>query len=188
MLRPKAQFEHYHQITPAWLKERGLEALLLDLDNTLVPYRNYGDCSPELRQWLDDLHSAGIQTMLVSNGSRRRVRYWREQLGIPGFGPAGKPWFGFNRALRRLQLEPKRVAVVGDQLFTDVLGGNLVGAFTIMVQPISKKELGYTRLIRRLEQLVLGHSNVGLITNASSENEHFDPKLNSKGRTIESED
>ena len=188
MLRPKAQFERFDQITPAWLQERGVKAVLLDLDNTLVPYRAYGECPPELRAWLDGLHLAGIQTMLVSNGSRRRVRYWRELLGIPGFGPAGKPWFGFNKALKQLKLNAKQVAMVGDQLFTDVLGGNLVGALTILVQPISKKELGYTRLIRRLERLILNGGNVGLVTNNSSENERFDPNLNPKGRTIESED
>ncbi|MDX2006155.1 MAG: YqeG family HAD IIIA-type phosphatase [Meiothermus sp.] len=188
MLRPAAQFERFDHIDPAWLLERGIRAVLLDLDNTLVPYRAYGECPPELRAWLDSLHAAGIQTMLVSNGSRRRVRYWRELLGIPGFGPAGKPWFGFNKALRRLRLNASEVAMVGDQLFTDVLGGNLVGALTILVQPISKKELGYTRLIRRLERLILGTGNVGFMTGPSKQNEHFDPEINPESRKIDSED
>jgi len=168
-------------ITPQWLRERGLKAVLLDLDNTLVPYKTYGEAPEEIREWLQMLKETGVEVMLVSNGSQRRVRYWREKLGIPGFGPAGKPWFGFRKALRRLALTPREVAVVGDQLFTDVLGGNLIGAYTVLVPPISKKEMGYTRLVRRLERWVLQNPSLGL---AVRPNEEFDPKEYSQEPTI----
>lgn len=146
---------------------------MLDLDNTLVPYKTYGEAPPGLLEWLEALKEAGIQVMLVSNGSRRRVHYWREKLGVPGFGPAGKPWFGFRKALRRLALAPREVAVVGDQLFTDVLGGNLIGAYTVLVPPISKREMGYTRWVRKLERWVLQSLSLGL---SAGGNEEFDPK------------
>jgi HAD superfamily phosphatase (TIGR01668 family) len=155
VLKPKARLKSVNSITPQWLGERGLKAVLLDLDNTVIPYKSYGEAPEGLVEWLKTLKEAGFQVMLVSNGSRRRVRYWREKLEIPGFGPAGKPWFGFRKALRQLGLTPRKVAVVGDQLFTDVLGGNLIGAYTVLVPPLSKKELGYTRLVRRLERWVI---------------------------------
>jgi HAD superfamily phosphatase (TIGR01668 family) len=150
-----------------------LKAVLLDLDNTLVPYRTLGEAPEGLLEWLQALKEAGVQVILVSNGSRRRVHYWREKLEIPGFGPAGKPWFGFRKALRRLALTPREVAVVGDQLFTDVLGGNLIGAYTVLVPPLSKKEMGYTRLVRKLERWVLRNPTFGLTAGASEE---FDPQ------------
>ncbi|MCX7602227.1 MAG: YqeG family HAD IIIA-type phosphatase [Meiothermus sp.] len=173
MLRPRAHLRSVTAITPQWLQERGLRALLLDLDNTLVPYRTYGEAPLGLLAWLQTLQDAGIQVMLVSNGSRRRVRYWCEKLGVPGFGPAGKPWFGFRKALRRLGLAPREVAVVGDQLFTDVLGGNLIGAYTVLVPPLSKREMGYTRLVRKLERWVLQNTGLGLVAGGGEE---FDPK------------
>ncbi len=172
MLKPRARLKSVTAITPQWLRERGLKAVLLDLDNTLVPYKTYGEAPEEIREWLQMLKETGVEVMLVSNGSQRRVRYWREKLGIPGFGPAGKPWFGFRKALRRLALTPREVAVVGDQLFTDVLGGNLVGAYTVLVPPISEKEMGYTRLVRRLERWVLQNSSP---SGAAEAGEEFDP-------------
>lgn len=173
MLKPRARFQSVTAITPQWLGERGLKAVLLDLDNTLVPYKTYGEAPQGLVEWLQTLKEAGVQVMVVSNGSRGRVRYWCERLEVPGFGPAGKPWFGFRKALRRLALTPREVAVVGDQLFTDVLGGNLIGAYTVLVPPLSKKEMGYTRLVRKLERWVLRNPSFGL---AAGANEEFDPK------------
>jgi hypothetical protein len=133
-----------------------LSALLLDLDNTLVPYGDHGEPPPALQEWLKQLRGAGLSAYLVSNAKPSRVHYWSERLGLPGLGLAAKPWLGFRRALRRWKLQPAQVAVIGDQLFTDVLGGNLVGAHTVLVSPLSKQELGYTRLVRRLERWVLG--------------------------------
>ncbi|WP_182482488.1 YqeG family HAD IIIA-type phosphatase [Meiothermus luteus] len=174
MLRPKALLPAVTAVTPQWLSERGLRAVLLDLDNTLVPYEAYGEAPRHLLEWLEGLKQAGVRVFLVSNGSPRRVRYWCERLGVPGFGPAGKPWFGFREALRRLELTAREVAVVGDQLFTDVLGGNLVGAYTVLVPPLSSREMGYTRLVRRLERWVLRSLNP----------EAFDPEGVRPGPTI----
>ncbi|WP_027876207.1 YqeG family HAD IIIA-type phosphatase [Meiothermus cerbereus] len=181
MLKPGAQLNSVTQITPAWLQERGLKAVLLDLDNTLVPYKTYGEAPEGLLTWLQSLKNAGIPVMLVSNASPWRVRYWCEKLGIPGFGPAGKPWFGFRKALRRLGLPPRQVVVVGDQLFADVLGGNLAGMYTVLVPPLSQNELGYTRLVRKLERWVLQNPNFRCAPGA---NEEFDPKDFCQNSTI----
>ncbi|RDI96649.1 YqeG family HAD IIIA-type phosphatase [Meiothermus sp. QL-1] len=177
MLWPRARLQSVTEITPLWLRERGLRGVILDLDNTLVPYGFYGEPPAHLVGWLEELKAAGIPLVLVSNGSRARVGYWREKLGVLGLGPAGKPWCGFRSALRRMGLQACEVAVVGDQLFTDVLGGNLVGAYTVLVPPLSSRELGYTRLVRRLERFVL---RVLLA-------EEFDPGKTRQGPTIKKE-
>lgn len=156
MLRPKAQLASVTELTPQWLAERGLRAVLLDLDNTLIPYNTYGEAPAVVLEWLGALREAGIEVRLVSNALSGRVRYWSEKLGVQGYGPAGKPWFGYAGAIRDLELLPGEVAVVGDQVFSDVLGGNLVGAYTVLVTPLSDKDLMYTRLVRKLEVLVLG--------------------------------
>lgn len=155
MLRPKAQMSSVLEITPQWLQERGIKGLLLDLDNTLVPYKFKGEPPEELLAWMRALEAAGVRVFLVSNARRKRLKAWSAKLGVEGIGLAGKPWFGIRKGLKRLGLPASQVAVVGDQVFTDVLGGNLAGAYTVLVRPISQKELGYTRLVRRLERLIL---------------------------------
>jgi uncharacterized protein len=169
-------------ISPAWLKEQGFEAILLDLDNTLVPYRSFEEPAQGVTDWLQAIKSLGIQVVIVSNGSKRRVEYWTKRLEVPGFGPAGKPWSGFGKALKQLGLPASKVAVVGDQVFTDVLGGNLVGAFTILVRPLSDQELIYTKAVRWLERLVLAQA---LPERIKIPNAPSDPKILPKSSTME---
>lgn len=154
-LKPKERLESLFQLTPEWLQARGLKGVILDLDNTVVPYKFRGEPSAELVAWVEGLKRAGVKLFLVSNARRKRLAYWSEKLGVAGTGLAFKPWFGFKKGLRRLGLSPREVVVVGDQLFTDVLGGNLAGLHTVLVPPLSRRELGYTRLVRRLERWVL---------------------------------
>jgi len=154
MWRPRLLLSSVFELTPEWLQERGLRGLLLDLDNTLVPYGAWGDPPQELLTWLAGLKAAGLGLCLVSNALPERLNFWSKRLELP-FVPAAKPWWGFRQGVRRLGLKPSEVAVVGDQLFTDVLGGNWAGCYTILVRPLSEQELGYTRLVRRLERWIL---------------------------------
>ncbi|AEB12838.1 YqeG family HAD IIIA-type phosphatase [Marinithermus hydrothermalis] len=155
MLRPNAQITALSELTPEWLRARGLKGVVLDLDNTLVPYGEEGPVPEALLEWLASLKAAGIKVAIVTNALPGRARHWGERLGLEVRALAGKPWKGFRRTIRRMGLTPREVAVVGDQLFTDVLGGNLVGAYTVLVPPLSEKGLPHTRLIRRLERCIL---------------------------------
>ena len=158
-LQPDARLEDVYHITPEYLRALGLRGLALDLDNTIVPY---GDNRENLRLtiWVAGLSAAGVRAVLVSNAMPERVRLWSGRLGVPGLALAGKPWpWGFRRAARRMKLAPSEVAVVGDQLFTDVLGGKLAGSFTILVTPISSNSLPHTRLARYAERLLLSRSH-----------------------------
>ncbi|WP_424950418.1 YqeG family HAD IIIA-type phosphatase [Deinococcus sp.] len=155
LLRPRVILPHIHDITPAFLDGHGLRGLLLDLDNTLIPYGSY-DERAEVATWARNLQAGGYALYLLSNATRERARLWAARLGLPGVGLAGKPFAReYRRGLSAVNLPAEQVGMVGDQLFTDVLGGNWAGMFTIMVRPISDNALPHTRLTRRLERLVL---------------------------------
>ena len=164
LLRPRVILPHIYDITPAFMELHDLGGLLLDLDNTLIPYGSY-DEQAEVKHWAGALQAAGYPLYLLSNARRERARVWAERLGLPGVGLAGKPFAqGYRRGLSVVNLPAHRVGMVGDQLFTDVLGGNWSGMFTIMVRPISDNALPHTRFARRLERLVLkryGHDWAG---------------------------
>jgi HAD superfamily phosphatase (TIGR01668 family) len=155
LLWPDVRLERVEHITRPFLEERGLKGLILDLDNTLVPY-GLMDEIPQLVAWARGLSEAGVSARLVSNAMPERVRVWSERLNIPGVGVAGKPLpGGFRRAMRSMGLSGRQVAVVGDQLFTDVLGGKLAGAYTILVDPLSANALPHTRFARAAERVAL---------------------------------
>ncbi len=154
---PRERLASVREITPAWLKERGLRGLIVDLDNTLVPYGAPPPPPAELASWKQELDRAGVPLAIVSNARRERTRRWAEALGVPGWGLAGKPLpLAIRRAARALGLKPGEIAVVGDQLFTDVLGANLAGCYSVLVEPIEPRGgLPHTRWIRGLERRLL---------------------------------
>lgn len=150
MFWPRAVLPGLTHLTPEFLTARGLKGVILDLDNTLLPYE--GEEIPEdLLAWFQGLKESSISLYLLSNSRPGRFKRVQAALDLPGHAPALKPWFGFRKAIRTLGLSPDQVAVVGDQVFTDVLGGNLVGAYTILVPPLGEREFFYTRFIRLLE-------------------------------------
>lgn len=126
-----------YELTGAALERRGFTLLLADLDNTLVPY---GVPLPDerLRAWRDDLAAHGVTLFVLSNNRHEsRPRIFSDALEIPYIGHAGKPKTpAFFRAMEQLGASKEQTAIVGDQIFTDVLGGNRAGVSTILVQPI----------------------------------------------------
>lgn len=124
-------------ITGAALERRGIKLLLADLDNTLVPY---GVPLPDerLKAWRDDLRAHGVALFILSNNRHeQRPRIFAQGLDVPFIGHAGKPKTpSFYRAMEQMGVTKEQTAIVGDQIFTDVLGGNLAGVSTILVEPI----------------------------------------------------
>ena len=116
---------------------RGITLLLADLDNTLVPY---GVPLPtdEVRAWNEELKAAGVTLFVLSNNRHAdRPRIFCEALGIPFIGHAGKPKAGsFFKAMEQMGVSREQTAIVGDQIYTDILGGNRAGVTTILVKPI----------------------------------------------------
>ncbi|PTX64806.1 hypothetical protein C8P63_10122 [Melghirimyces profundicolus] len=136
------------------LQRRGVKAAIVDLDNTLVE-SNRPEATPELIRWLDRLQGMGFKVMIVSNNNRTRVSRFATPLRVPYIHRARKPLSAaFKKAMRRLEVGPGETVMVGDQLFTDVLGGNALGLHTILVVPVSEAEGFFTKLNRLLERVV----------------------------------
>lgn len=139
---PRADFafKKLTDISPDFLKSRGLRLLLLDLDNTIAPYTVK---APEngVISWAEKLKSEGIELFIVSNNRKtERVRSFSKILGINWINKAGKPAVrGILEAMRRCRARPEETALAGDQSYTDVLGANLAGITPILVEPISLK-------------------------------------------------
>lgn len=137
------------------LAATGVSHLLIDLDNTLLP-RDGSGISAEIRAWVAALPETGFSACLVSNNWHAHVEQTAADIGLPIVAKALKPLpHAFRKGLARLQASPETSAVVGDQIFTDVLGGNLLGMTTILVTPLSASDLPHTLFLRRIESRVL---------------------------------
>lgn len=142
-------------IEPEFLKQQGIKAVMVDLDDTLVA-SNSSLLSQEYRHWLESIKTAGVKVLILSNGSPARVRYWSEELGLPGFALVGKPFaFAFRKGLKKIGAQAHETAMIGDQIFTDILGANLSGLKSILVKPLTAGKYPHTRLARRLERRIL---------------------------------
>ena len=143
-LRPNLHLESVIDLPAERLRGLRLDALLLDMDNTLKDYRA-AEFSPDVKRWIESLKAAGIQMCILSNGKHHRVEPKAAQLGIPFVDNALKPFpFRCRSAVRRLGVPRERTGIVGDQLFADVLTGRLAGLFTILVRPTSGNEPWFT--------------------------------------------
>lgn len=125
-------------LTGQSLERSGVRLLLADLDNTLCPY-SVNEPSQALRDWLADLEAHGVKFFLLSNSRKpKRPAHFAQALGIGYLGHAGKPKRGgFIRAMAGQNVTAGECAMVGDQIFTDILGANRAGVRSILVKPIS---------------------------------------------------
>jgi len=152
---PDVVLDSIEDITPEFLAERGIKAVLLDIDNTLVPYATRQP-DERARNWFDTMEEAGIKIWIISNAKEKRVREFMKDLNFDAVYKARKPGKAcFRKVLDELGMEPRQVAMVGDQIFTDVWGGRRSGLYTILVQPIDNKENPFIKLKRILEIPVL---------------------------------
>jgi HAD superfamily phosphatase (TIGR01668 family) len=137
------------------LEAMGKRGLIVDLDNTLTGFGQTQLCEENLA-WVERAHERGMPVVMVSNNFTDRVTSIARELRVPCVPNALKPLpFGVIRAIRILGVPRGRVALVGDQLFTDVLAGKLCGIYTILTEPIEPKDFPLTRLFRFFERLML---------------------------------
>ncbi|MGG1638522.1 hypothetical protein BK120_24210 [Paenibacillus sp. FSL A5-0031] len=155
-LLPHMRVNTVYEINLDELHARGVRGIITDLDNTLVGAKE-ALATPELVQWLDYVRSRGFQVVIVSNNNETRVGKFAAPLNIPYIHAARKPaGKSFKRALSVLRLAPEETVVIGDQMLTDVLGGNRMGLYTILVTPIAPADEGImTRVNRRIERIAL---------------------------------
>lgn len=154
-LCPKVQAESVLELDLHELQKIGIRGIIFDLDNTLVEWKQ-DNLNPEVIQLVSRFKSAGFQMCILSNALEYRVEAIAKLLEIPYVSQATKPRKSpFKKALEILGTEPEETAVVGDQLFTDILGGNRMELYTIWTPPLSTTEFLSTKAVRKLEKLVI---------------------------------
>lgn len=154
-LLPRKRILRLVDIDAVFMREHGLEAVLLDIDNTMALHDD-PEPAPGVREWIAAMLREGFRLIIVSNNSSQRVADFAHSLGLGFVGKAQKPLAkGFRRACRELRVKPSEALVVGDQIFTDILGGNLCGAYTVMVEPLGEHETDFIKFKRRLERPLL---------------------------------
>lgn len=154
ILYPKANFNNVREIKIDFLRENKINALILDVDNTLIDYdKNLEDGTIE---WAKSLKEQGIKLHILSNSNKKeKVKTVAQKLNIEYDYFAKKPLkTGFNKVKQKLQENPENIGVVGDQIFTDIVGGNRCKMFTILVEPVAEKDIWITLLKRPLENAI----------------------------------
>ncbi len=155
LLQPNYTRLCYRDLTPEFLQSEGIEVLLLDIDNTIAPYEQL-EPDDHIRAWLSALERAGIRTAFLSNNHADRVELFNKTLGRPCRSDACKPLpFRGKKLMRSLGGNRKNTAIMGDQVFTDVVAARTMGIRAILVPPIKDKTNRVTRFKRYLERGVL---------------------------------
>lgn len=153
-LLPKQILERLTDITPPLLSESGVRALFLDFDNTIVPYTT-DEPARDVLDWLSRMREAGIFLCVVSNSRKPRVVRFCETYALPCVTHSRKPFQkGIRTALARYGFQPGETALVGDQIFTDVLGANCGGLRSILIRPLRLHNI-WLRLRHLLEKPVI---------------------------------
>lgn len=153
--KPYLQVERATDITVELLKQMNISCLILDVDNTLCLKKGKIIIDGVL-SWLDQMQKDGIKLIILSNAKPKRMEGIAKKFGLPFVGLGGKPLtFGYKRAAKRMGENIKNCAIVGDQLLTDILGGNLAGCKTILVCPVELENSFGFKIKRGIERKLL---------------------------------
>lgn len=152
---PTYIFDKVEDIPFDLFKKERITAVLFDMDNTLVDYQY--KYNKKVREWLKELKKRDVKVCILTNSPKaNRVKQIGRELSMKYLHNAFKPWsFGFTKATELLDEKKENMVIIGDQLFTDILGGNRFGIRTILVKPLEKKEFFGTRIKRPLEKYII---------------------------------
>lgn len=152
---PDQHVKSIFDITPESLIEKGVKGIITDLDNTLVEW-DRPSATPKLIEWFENMKKHNILVTIVSNNNEERVKSFSDPLVTPYIYRARKPMtIAFNRAVKEMGLKKEETVVIGDQLMTDVFGGNRGGFHTILVIPVAQTDGVATRFNRAIERRLL---------------------------------
>ena len=154
LLYPKKYINRITDIDLAFLNENNIKGLILDVDNTLIDIER--NVLEGLEEWANKMIDSGIILYIVSNSNKKeKVKDIANKLKIPFIYFATKPLKrGLKKAAKDMNLNYNNIAVIGDQIFTDVLGANRLKMYSILVEPISDKDIFITRINRKFESVV----------------------------------
>lgn len=160
-LQPDIYVKSIYTLDINWLIERGIKGVILDIDNTLITHKQKVP-DEKVIKLIKYFQENDIQTAIVSNAAKRRVDIFNEKLGLYAGYRAFKPSKqGFIKAMNKLKTLPEETAVIGDQLFTDIRGGNKLGLTTILVQPLDEHEPITVRVKRIVERIFVKQKPIG---------------------------
>ncbi len=154
---PKSYFEKVTDISPEFLKENKIQGLILDVDNTLIDFDR--NLLKGIDDWYQKIRENDIKCIILSNSNKQeKIKMVADSIGIPFIYFATKPLKrGFVKAQKQLEIQNENIAVVGDQIFTDVIGANRCKMFSILVKPIAEKDIWITKVKRPIENMIIRH-------------------------------
>ena len=155
LLYPKEYINSVKEITINFIEKYNLKGLILDVDNTLIDY--YKKMPDGINEWAEEMKKAGIKLYILSNSNKKeKVEAVAKKLNIEYINFAKKPFkTGFLKIKKIMYLNSENIGVVGDQIFTDVLGANRCKMFSILVRPIDEKDIFITKFNRFLEKIII---------------------------------
>jgi len=152
---PNQHVKSILDIHPKDLQEKGIKGIITDLDNTLVEW-DRPNATPKVIEWLEEMKKSQIKVTIVSNNNEKRVKSFSDPLNISFIYRARKPLaLAFHRAAKQMNIKKEETVVIGDQLLTDVLGGNRGGFHTILVVPVAQTDGIATKFNRMVERKIL---------------------------------
>lgn len=157
ILTPDIYLGHVSQVSPELLNERGIKALILDVDNTLTRH-NSQELTKEVENWVKTMRENGFHLMIASNNNVARIEPFSKKIGIKAIPNSMKPLpIGYRKAQKEWNLPSDQIAVVGDQVYTDIAGANICGMLSVMVKCFQPETHVFFKLKRFLERPVLKH-------------------------------
>lgn len=154
VLKPDHRFNSILDITAEDLLSAGTKLVLLDADNTLSLHGSQQPY-PGVPEWIEEIKKSGINLCIVSNNSKDRIKPFADKLGLAFVYKSAKPLpKGFKEACRIFGVSPKETAVIGDQIFTDVVGGNWIGATVFLTEPLGPETDGFIKFKRIIEKYI----------------------------------
>lgn len=156
LFKPSQIFEDIHEIDFSNLRQKGITALILDIDDTLIS-RAESEVRPEVFEWVAERKADGFKLFFASNSRHpQRVQYIGETLEVPAASLSFKPLpFGFWRALKVLNVKSTEAAMIGDQLFMDILGANMLGIYSIYTKHLTPEKFLPRIWMRQTEKWIL---------------------------------
>lgn len=155
MFRPNIKLDKITDLSVSILKKYNIDSLILDVDNTLSTH--HGQVLTDgLSEWLTNMRKNNIKLTILSNSTSKRLDPFAKKIGLDYISLGLKPLpFGYIRALKVLGSKRKNTAIVGDQIFTDTLGGNIVGLNTVLLTPIKPETSLRFRMKRKVEKFLI---------------------------------
>lgn len=154
---PNAYVKSVFEINIDKLADTGVKGIITDLDNTLVGWDVVAP-TEQIKQWFKEAREKGIQITIVSNNNEQRVGEFSKDLNVDFICKARKPMGrAFKKAISQMNIKPNETVVIGDQMLTDVFGGNRNGLYTIMVVPVKRTDGFITKFNRLIERRLLNH-------------------------------